>query len=319
MAKAATAHKPRTEDQPGGPAQGPSTAKPAQEIVKVNKSAMSLDVGPTVIKSLVEVSERTEELERELGSQEVRRRDALMQLMTSFVKAAQNDNGIDLSKAFSTERKEWSPQLDKLLLAIGVYQVVPVKDKAGKETGRFRLDYTDSVRNFFPGSLKDKDTDPAYAKKNSVRTRFLEQCKKSAQGAQGVIARGIKIEADKKSGTLRVSGKAIKEHFGEDEVLLDEKQKVIAHDKQGKEKVVQLKVKPSYTALAQIGAKSIGKVLTKRPDARVAGGGVDPEKALINGANDLAASVNRYSGEITDAVRKALNAVVNAIATKLES
>lgn len=283
----------------------------------IKKAAQSLEVGPSVIENLVHFAEKEEQLSRELAELKPKRYDALGRLTLAFIKAAQNDDQINLAAVFSSDQKAYNAELDKVLIAVGVRHAIMV---GNGDKARQRIAYTPEVMKFFP-SPKDDGTDPLWAKKNSVRTNFLAQAKKSIMTACGVIDRGITATMDKKAGTLMISGKAVKEVFGRDEVLLDERQKIDTGkvDKEGKAITTQLKAKPSFTQLAQIGAAAHGVQVQPRKDSRTSGTSMAPDKALISLLNSTLQGINKYAGDITDDVKKAMNAVNNAIATKLEA
>jgi hypothetical protein len=117
--------------------------------------------------------------------------------------------------AFGGDKKAQNKLNDQLMIALGIREKVEDGDKE-------RLVYSKAVQKFFP-SAKDPKDDPVTKQKSTLRSNFLHLIKKAQQVAAGIIEKGMTAEHDKASGTLRLSGSAVKAQFGADKVLLDEK------------------------------------------------------------------------------------------------
>lgn len=226
---------------------------PAQELVVVNKKAMSRDVGPAVIKAYHNLTGEETEAKNVLKGVEAKRYDILSQLTLAIVKAAENDDELDLTAYFSGDTKLVNKANDRIGIALGFRDAIMVGEG---DKQKQKIVYSESVRNYFPS--KDDPADVKQAKK-TFSSNFVHQIKKCAQASIAIIEKNITLKTDKKTGTLMVSGPAIKKEFGQDSVMLNEKQTV--EGKKGE--AVKLKVKPSFTALATMGARESGVELKK--------------------------------------------------------
>ena len=93
----------------------------------------------------------------------------------------------------------------------------------------------------------------------------MTQLKKCAQAAHGLIEQKIDAKLDTKSGTLMISGAAVKKHFGHERVLLDERQTVGTGDAAV---LLLVRSRACRLFLANIGAATQGV----EPAAKGAGG-----------------------------------------------
>jgi hypothetical protein len=230
----------------------------------------------------------------------------LAQTTQAIVKAAKNDSSIDLSIAFSGDAKKMNLLNDQIGLALGFREVttLPATETAAEIK---RIGYAKAVLKYFPGPKDDKNA-PETKRKATLRSNFLHMVKKCAQAASGIITTETDIVTDKATGTLQLTGPAIKKTFGQETVLLNEKQTV-----GDGEKAVKLAVKPSFTAVAKIGAEAAGKTLTTRKDSRVASNATDPSVAVQNIAKSLAEACAKLKTPADDATKRALSIAQSAI------
>jgi hypothetical protein len=277
-------------------------------IVSVKQGALSLDVGPTVLAGLASTfkdEEKMLELQRGIES---KRYDLLAQTTNAIIKAATADDTIDLSAAFSGDSKKMKVLNDQLGLALGFREVsvLPATKEGGPEVKR--ISWAKAVSKYFPTAKDTNKESPEYKRKDTLRSNFLHMVKKCAQAANGIMVSDAKVTVDKESGTLQLSGPAIQEKFGQETVLLNEKQ-VIGEG----EAKVKLAAKPSYTAVAAMGAEAAGKVMQTRKDSRVASNAVDPATAVKSIAKSLADACGKLKLPADDETKRALSIAQNAI------
>lgn len=290
--------------------------KQAVAIIVPNAKALSVDVGPRVIASLAKVGEMDEQIKTMTAQYNAKRYDMLSATTEAIVKAAKADLRINLGAAFSGDPKQMNALNDQLGIVLGTRIVVTV-GKGDKATQK--VVGSDAVSKFFPR----KSDDPAYKESaeykraNTTRSNWLHMLKKCSQAASGIIETNSVMKIDKASGTLQLTGPAIKSAFGAATVSLDEKQ-TVGEGKAAK----KLDARPSFTAIANMGAKAAGKVLVSREQSRknvlaAAGAPVDLATAIVSLCNTLVTSINKLPETVTDAQRKALESVRSAIDTKL--
>lgn len=232
-------------------------------IPKIKAGAVSKDVGPAVIKALA-VAYEDESKGRELiaGAQN-KQYNSLSQLTQAIVKAAKADTSIDLSIASVQDAKRQAYLNDQIGLALGYREVLTVGQGTQQKQ---RVGYAASVVSFFPMPAEDKTTD-AYKRKTTLRSNFLHMLKKCQLAADSIIQRDIDVKMDKASGTLLLSGPAIKKQFGAASVVLNEKQTV--QDAKGED--FKLTERPSFTALAAKAKESHGGTLHRGSNTRGTG------------------------------------------------
>lgn len=288
-------------------------AKPAvKDVVTIKASAISADVGPNVLANLDKAYKDESKAQELMQLVDSKRYDSLTQLTAGILKAAQADNSIDLSVAFSGDNKKMNVLNDQLGLALGFREVtvLPATDKVEEIK---RINYAKAVQKYFPGPKEDKNS-VEYKRKATLRSNFLHMVKKCAQAASGMMATDTKVTVDKTAGTLQISGPAVKKTFGADTVLLNEKQTI----GEG-ESAVKLTQKPSFTAVAKMGAEAAGKVLTIRKDSRVASNAVDPATAVQNIAKSLADACAKLKLPADDATKRSLSIAQSAIDKVLQA
>lgn len=278
--------------------------KPEKVIATVKAGAMSAEVGPKVLAGLSESYVKEAQANKLIQEVEGKRFDLLAQLTQGIIKAAKADDTINLSATFGDDKKAMALLNDQLGLALGFREVTTVGegDKAVKKIG-----YAKAVLKYFP-SPKDDKAAPETMKKATLRTNFLHMLKKCAQAASAAVESGMTVKKDDATGTLMISGPEVVKKFGQDSVLLNDK--LTVRDDKGETK---LKEKPSFTALARMGAEAHGKTLQTRKDSRVNTGAVDPDTAMLSICNSLIAGIGKLKKPIAAKVQEALKSVQSAV------
>lgn len=303
MAKEAKA----TEKKPDAKA-APSNVK---DVVTIKSGALSVDVGPLVIAGMSKAYEIEQKANVMLGEVESKRYDLMAQLTAAIVKAAKADDSIDLSATLSGDPKKMNKLNDQLGLALGFREVtvLPATDTVAEIR---RIGPAKAVLKYFPGPKDDKKS-PEYARKNTIRSNFLHQVKKCAMAANGLIVTNTTFVKDEKSGTLQITGPAVKKAFGSDTVLLNEKQTM----GEG-ETAVKLTQKPSFTAVAKLGAEAEGKVLETRKQSGISGSATTPGAAVQSLCKSLTEACAKLKLPADDDTKRALSVVMSAIETVLK-
>lgn len=308
MAKAAVKANPKAGETKTAP------ATKAVAIVLPNSKAMSTDVGAKIVSAFVSVFEQDKQIAEMTRDVDKRRHDVLASMTSAIVKAANNDPNIDLTDVFSGEQKKINALNQLLMLAMGIQEVVTV-GKEGAKTQK--VQYTKEVAKFFP-TAKDEKGSEAHSKKVTQRTTFLHQLKRTIQAAHAIREENITFKTDQATGTLAISGKTVEKHFGVPAVIVNEKQTIETGTGDNVQKT-KLKVKPSFTELARIGAAVAGKAVQGRTQRSTAPTGVvASDKALINIAKEFVKALGLYKGEVTEPLSEALKGVANAVTVTME-
>jgi hypothetical protein len=249
--RAATKTKPARGSKPT-PRGGPAEPTIGTGLYVLNKRAVSLDVGPKIINEWFNDDKRIDVLTSEINNLKGQKRyDRLTDLTLAVVKAAENDSRIDLADIVGSDKKA-KEKLNALLgVALG-FRVVKQSEPDRNGTIVDVIVNAPAVAESFPMPGENEKNCPDFQKKTTFRSNFTTQMNKVIQAALGIIEKGITAKRDK-SGTLMISGPEVKKHFGADNVLLNEKQKVGEGDNK-----VELAAKPSFTELAVMGATSLG-------------------------------------------------------------
>jgi hypothetical protein len=290
----------------------------------LKKTALSLDVGPRVIHAMFSAEARVGQLVEELHTlRGVKRYEQLSELTLAVAKAARADTSIDLAATYSGDKKAMERLNDQLGIALGFREIKGTVDRNG-------LTYeavvtAKAVGDCFPLPGETRDTVKNFDQKNTFRSNFMTQLKKCAQAAHGLIEQKIDAKLDAKSGTLMISGPAVKKHFGQDRVLLDERQTIGTGDA-----AVKLSEKPSFQALANIGAATQG-VTPAAPGAGGAQhrgkqsgtvGGTLAQQAVkvaeVTGKESLDAAIVTICKALRTALEKAQGALSKGAAAALE-
>jgi len=301
-------------------------------IVSLRKSALSLDVGPRVINALFHSEQRLSELTEEMHALKgAKRYEQLTALTLAIQKAAKADSSIDLTIAYSGDTKAMARLNDQLGVALGFREV-----KLG-EPDKNGIAYdvvvtSQAVKDAFPMPGENEKNCVNFARKNTFRSNFMTQLKKCTQAAHALVEKGIEAKFDEKAGTMMISGPAVKKHFGQERVLLDEKKTVGTGDAK-----VELSEKPSFTALANIGGAAVGASAatgaggaqhrgnqpgtvagTLAKEAQAAATGKESvDAAIVIICKSLHTALTKASATLSKAAIGALEEVANAIEVKL--
>lgn len=283
--------------------------KPVREVVTVKSGALSTDVGPAVLAGLASAYDKELKANAIMMEVESKRYDLLAQLTAAIVKAAKADDSIDLSVAFGSDNKKAMNVLnDQIGLALGYREKVITTDAGGNEIPRIQV--AKAAAKYLASDPKlDKDS-PQAKRLNTLRTNFAHTVKKCIMAASGIIEKDITFKSDA-SGTLQISGPEVKKAFGVDNVLLNEKQ-VLPAEQEGAEPV-KLSQKPSFTALAKMGAEAAGKVLETRKQSGIGSSATDPGKAVQDIAKSLANACSKLKLPADEETKRALSIAQSAI------
>lgn len=277
--------------------------------------AISKDVGPAVLASLAAAQKDEERAHELLGSVDSKRYDALSQMTRALVLAIDNDPHINIEDAFSTEKKRVERIYEQCRVALGIK--VPRKiEIGGVET--IISEYAPAVAKLFP-SKADKPGSDTHKRKDTLRSNFTHALKKCLGAAIGILDMNADMEVDKDTGTLLLTGPAVKVAFGSETVTLDGRQSV----GEG-ESVVKLNMKPSYEGVAKIAQQKRGAVASPRKaGVSTAGAGpvqpVNSDEAFGSLCNSLIAALNKMQGRPSEDAVKAMLSVESAINAKLDT
>lgn len=298
----------KTAAAPAAGKEGEKPAKAPKEVkalATVNAKALSVDVGPAVLANLVKAHDEEDKGRSLLAASEKKRYDAISSVTIAIMKAANADDGIDLGASFKADRKANSLLNDQIFIALGLMEKKTVGDK---ET----LVYTKAAAKFFPA----KDDDPkaeATKRKSQLRNNFIQIVKRGAQAAEGMIQKDISAKMDAKEGTLRISGPSVLKEFGMSEVLLNEKQTIKGAGKDGGD--VLLTAKPSFTAVAALGAAEHGATVQRGNTSRSRGTiQTNPDAAIEAVADSVVKLCEKMDAKnLTEKQTAALKKIQNAV------
>lgn len=321
-----------TKAAPKGKAEVAATV--GQGSIQIKRAACSLDLGPSIIAAWAGDEARKAEITNELSILTTTRRwDLIAQLTAGIVKAARNDESIDLSLAFTGDTKKQT-QLNNLIgIALGFRTVVtsaPDKNGISYDT----VVNHPAVKDFFTMPGETEQNTPNFVQKKNFGKNFASALKKCAGSAQAIIDRKIEAEYDKKLGTLVISGPEVKKRFGQETVVLNGSKTV----GEGATKV-ELNEKPSFQALSVWGGETVGAAAVPSAPGTAGsrgtkpgtiGGGaaaaadkatktLKPDAAMIYLCDTLVKAIEKYEGEITAEVMTAFDSVTNAIDVKLDA
>jgi hypothetical protein len=297
---------------------GKDEGKTRYQVPVVRREGMSLSVGPAAIKQLAASFDDEDKARQLQASVESKRYDVMASLTAGVLKLLQADDGVDINAVFLPSddpdaKKRMQTLNDQIGIALGVKRVL----KASEATGKFdRVVYAEEVSKYFPQVGEDKDSE-AYKRKNTLRTNFLHTLKKCAMAAAHMKDRKIKAEMDKKAGTLRLTGPAVKEQFGAPSVLLNEKK--TQQDPKNAKNAIELKERPSFTAIAAKAAEAHGKVINRTSNTR--GGaaravqGLQPgnlEGSFVSIADTFIEALTKLPKKLTEKMAEKIEAVQSA-------
>lgn len=285
-------------------------------IVPLAKSALSLDVGPSCLALLDKARADHATATELMKGVESSKFTIISKVTLAIVKAAKNDKNINLAAVYSGDNKLMNELQNQLGIVLGTRMLKEVKDG---ETSMTRVVPTPAVADFFPAAGEKKDT-PEYARKDTLRSNWTTLVKRAAGAACGVIDKGMKAEMDKKSGTLMLSGPAVKTQFGADKVLLNENISQVSKDK-------PLKARPSFTAIRDMGAVLHDAApIGGKSNTRTGGQGqttaapkpVDPDVAFQSMASGVAMALGKFAGPLEGKTKEAAEMLLNALTAKLQ-
>jgi hypothetical protein len=308
-----TVKAPKAETPDAVKAKPKTTALVAQ---MPNAKAISADAGLTALKMIAQAAVNKAQIEqlrsetKELvGGDGSSRGKAQVVLAMAIYNAGLNDQALraDLPKVWlkrETNRQEVDYIYKRLKMTVGVMR------GDGVEIDEAREIYGDVTG----------DTEAARKRKESIRTNFQIMLNKSAKVALHALDNGVTLDVDKPTGFLRLTDSrksdAVKKHFGMASVLLNEDQNQKILDKKGQ--VVDtkpVKVKPSFTEVMREAGTAYGVKVEARTDSRTKA--VSNDEHIVRLSGDLQTAITKFPGEVPDNVRKALEALQNAIVKRL--
>ncbi len=290
-----------------------ATPKPKKEtgmaLIEISAKAMQKTLGPQIVQGLVKTNTDIEKAQETLRMADQKRYDLLGQTVLAIHTLYREDKQVDPAAAFSADKKAKQALNDRILIALGIREQVNVSKN---DTPKYRLQYTKEVAKFFPGP-KDPKGDPATVRKATTRSNLIHMITKAAQAATSALDKKVNLEMDKEAQTLRISGPAVKEAFGEAEVVLNEKQTI---QKDGT--AHQLTQRPSYQALANLGAAAHGVPTKTGSNDRTNKAVTNPVDAIVSLSDTYVKAVSRLGDKIDDKARTAMESVRNAIDKALD-
>jgi len=290
--------KPGTEPARVGAAKAQAAEKAAGELVvqRLNANALSVDVGPGVLKTLFSAAQIIEEANSAILGAKTKQYATLSLTTEAIVKAAKADPAINLNDAFGDNKAKKKHLTEQLLIALGVKEVFIT------EGGKAAAVYTKAAKPYFPSGTDAKDG-PEYKRKRTLLQNFSHLMTKCTEAAAGLMDFKADVSYDEKKGTLLISGPSVEKHFGTEKgskVALDEKQT------EGMTK------KPSFTELARVAQVQRG--VEKQARGRVntgpatQGQGVnEPDLAIVSVFQTAAKMLEAFKGDITDAMQGAFD------------
>lgn len=229
--------------KPATAASAKPMAKDSKALAFVDPRAINAKLGQSIVDKICKTSDQLANAEFELGKAQVAKAEAVSELTLMFVEASAIDKRINLALS-NGSKSEKGELFDRLRVVLGITEVTRNPD--GTEV---RVQSSWANERFPKMGEKKKDGAPDFDARETRRSNFATQMKYAAQAAFTIASKGMKAELDKATGTLAITGKAVKEHFDQDRVLLNEKQKVVTAG--GAE--LKLKAKPSISELARMG------------------------------------------------------------------
>jgi hypothetical protein len=275
-----------------------------QAVAYVNKNALSTDVGQKAVMAWKQTKDVDAQI-TELSEQNNRQKGAALKMLTlAFIKAAQADKNIKLEDVYL----EKSAKLTDLRQRCEV--VVGIKVAKKGEDGVERYEMAEWTHDVLPQPKEDK-SQPGFQAKENFRSNFAAAMTKCIKAAHAIIVKNLQVTEDKATGTLLISGKAIKERFNVDQVALNEKREI---QQDGKE--VKLAKIPSFTEIARMSAETQGKSIPTRAEAAKA---INPlnEKDVLSGVLSLTTTIGKLKN-IGDELATAIEALAEACQDALD-
>jgi hypothetical protein len=279
------------------------TAEP-KAVAFIAANALSTDVGAKAMEAF-RISKNEDAKIAELSQENTKRKGETLKTLTlAFVKAATADKNIRLADCQSDTEKQVRALREKLEVAVGIRTVAQNAD------GTNKIELAPWTKEYLPQPGEDKESED-WRRKENFRTNFSAVLKKAMAAAHAISHKGIHASEDKATGALLISGPAVKERFGHDNILLNEKREI----KEGDRKI-ELKKIPSFTELTRISAESVGKAAPVRVDSRKPGSGKVTEKDMIAAITSLQNALSKFSG-FGDDMATALEGLQDTIETAL--
>lgn len=279
-------------------------------VPTIKAGALSKDVGPMVIAGLAKAYDDEEKANKLIDDVKKKRYDLLANTTQAIVKAAKADDTINLAAAFKDDKKAINLLNAQLGLALGFREV---ETTGTGDNAKARLVFAKTVTKYFP-SPKDAKGTAEYNRKATTRSNFMHMLKKCSQAAHAIVIKDLEVKKDDKTGTLLITGPEVTKTFGADSVLLDEKLTVGEGEAEKK-----LKKKPSFTALAEMGAAAEGKVIAKRGQTGTSGTAVDASTAILSLCNSIVAALPKLKDKPDAKLQEALKAARTAIDNLLKT
>lgn len=297
------------------PAPAPAPAKAAKPKLPAlvpfmpDAKAITANAGITALRMLAQaamnrqqINKLQEEVESLVGPGNSHRGKAQVGLAMAVYAGGQVDPVLraDLPKVWSDSKRDLNYIYARVKMATGLTKA----DGSDVEEAR-------TILSEQPG-----DSAEDIKRKASIRTNFQTMLNKATKVALHALDNGIVLSVDKGTGLLRLTdgkkGDAVKKHFGETSVILNENQNIKV--KQGKAEVEKkLKVKPSFTEVMREAGVSHGVKVIPRQDSRTKT--VSLAEQIVRVAEDLVKTLEKAPTAVlaNDNVSKALKALFNAI------
>jgi hypothetical protein len=272
-------------------------------VAYVNKNAISADVGQKAVMAW-KATKDTDQKISELSEQNNRQKGAALKMLTlAFIKAAQADKNIKLEDVYLEKSAKLTDLRQRCEVAVGI------KVARKGEDGVERYEMAEWTHDVLPQPKEDK-SQPGFQAKENFRSNFAAAMTKCIKAAHAIVTKGLQVQEDKATGTLLISGKAIKEHFNVDQVALNEKREVVENGQ-----AVKLKKIPSFTELARISAASQGKAIPTRAETAKA---INPlnEKDVTSAVQSLTTALGKlknFGDELATAIEALAEACEDAL------
>jgi hypothetical protein len=293
--------------KPNPATKAPESTKPmAKEtaLSYVNPKAMSVDVGEKAVKAFKATKDVDSQIS-ELSQQNTAQKGQTLAMLTeAFFIAATNDKNIRLGDIHSDENATLKNIRQRLEVAIGL------KIASRGDDGVEKIVYAPWAKDYFPQPGEGKETDGWQVKEN-FRTNFATAFTKCVKAAHSVQVKGLQMQKDKATGTLLISGKAIKERFNVDQIALNEKREVKDGDK-----TVKLAKIPSYTELARMSSESVGKTLQTRTQSTAREVNALNESDVITAVGSITTAISKltnFGDELATAIEALMDACEKAL------
>ena len=270
----------------------------------VSPKAMSVDVGEKAVKAFKVTKDQDQQIADLQQQNTAQKGQTLAMLTEAFFIAANNDKNVKLGNIHSDAAADLKDLRSRLEVAVGI------KIAKRGEDGTEKIVFADWAKDYFPQPGESKETDGWQAKEN-FRTNFATAFTKCVKAAHAVQLKGLEMTKDKATGTLLISGKAIKERFNVDQIALNEKREVKDGDR-----TVKLAKIPSYTELARISAESVGKQLQTRVDSRAKEVNALNEGDVTSAVMSLTTTIGKmksFGDELATAIEALMDACEKAL------